>query len=252
VKNETKSRLQIIELSSVYQQLENPKVRTLFTDMLLMRKRGYSSRHRFGALPVDTYDFIGTHYILMMEDNEKQVVLGCIRMVTLSQVQIYHLAFPAISLFSAAKASRHLDFLNQLIQTRREESPSAEFTYVSNWSFDPIARNYPEILEQLHHLICAVSVHSHQNPRKEIRFACGIPRLKTDEYIISTGFKRAEDEEGPLPEVSQANLLNEPIVLLVLNEGHNFVYRRKAKEYESAWDERLIYSPEIIERKKAA
>lgn len=244
--------IRIIELDSVYQQLENPQVRKLFADLLLMRKRGYSSRHQSGALPIDTYDFIGTHYLLAIEQKDQLQVLGCIRMVKLSQAKIYNLAFPAMSLFASANATRHIDYMNLLMKERFQNNANTEFTYVSSWSFDPIIRNSPEVFETFYKLISTISVYSLQNPSQEIRIACGIPRLKTDQYIISTGFERAFDHEGVLSEVHQANLLGEPVVLLTLLEGHNFQYRRKAQEHQKLWEERIVLSPSTIERKKAA
>jgi|GEM_PF-2035110 len=247
--------VQLIELDCVYQQLEDPEIRKLFSNLLLMRKRGYSTRHGQGSLPIDTYDFIGTHYLMVQNLPEGKRVLGGVRMVSLSRSLIYHMPFPAMSLLNAAKATRHIDFMNRLFQEYgRPESNAIDFTYVSSWTFDPISREDASLTSYLHDLFCVANVLSHADPTREIRVACGIPRLKTDRYITNIiGYERSSDADGPLPEVQQSNLVDEPVVLLHLKNGHPFSYRRRAQMLQKIWDERLVLTPkEVTERKKAA
>jgi hypothetical protein len=251
IKHPNPFQLKIIQLDCPYEQFENPEVRKMFGDLIDMRKRGYSSRHAHGALPVDTYDFIGTHYLIASESNGEIHLLGGLRMVQRSMAMTYNLPFPIVSLLSAAKADRHLKYMDVLYQ--QYPASSFEFTYISSWSFDPGTREQPELVKSMYDLLCTIAVYSLPHPSQEVRMACGIPRLKTDQYIISTGFERAADDHGVLPEVHQSSLTGEPVVILELKNGHQFAYRRLAQMNEQAWKDRVIMTPaEIIERKKAA
>jgi hypothetical protein len=252
--NSNLDNLRIIEVDCAYEQLENSELREVFANLLCMRRRGYTSRHPTDALPVDTYDFIGTQYLMVEEKEGKFHFLGGVRMVSLKRANQYNLPLPIFSLMNSVKADRHVAFLEQTCKiSDSASSAETQFTYVSSWTFTPEARANPELTQKLHQVFLTINVFSHRELKNQVRIALGIPRLKTDLRIQWMGYERATDASGQLPPVMHSGLSGEPVVLLSLPHGHSSECSQEAELHAKLWHERLVFKvPAELNKQKVA
>ncbi len=243
------AKVKIVEILCPFTQFEKPELMSIFSKVLAMRKQGYSSRHQMNALPVDTYDFIGNHYLITAPSENGTRVLGGYRTVSLNGAKHFNLTFPLKNLLVSANATTHLKALDDRLGARGNEQ--REFTYVSSWTNDPALREDRNVSRFLLDLVTTMNVYSQAENPNQYRFACGVPRLKTEKYIQWLGYKPIQDGQESLPEVNQANLCGEPVLVHELPEGHSKEAFEIAAKYRTYWENRSQLGVEDRHAEKA-
>ncbi len=231
-------RFQLIELVRPYETFEQDDSRYFFSEVMRVRKSGYSSRHRSHVLPVDTTDFLSTHFIIAAQIGPDLVSLGGYRAIDLQTCETYQTPFPLTSILQQAQAMDQLEQVQSIIDSSRNRS---KIVYQSAWTFCPDAKKNSQICALLKDLMTTMTVLSQTGP-DEIRFACGIPRLKTDEYISFLGYEKLRSKSGEIEPILQKNLQNEKVELMILRSHHSLEAQEIARKHHDHWRNRIRIS----------
>ncbi len=245
------NKLKLFEFDCPFDHLDQRNERDLFSAILHLRKQGYLSRHQYGVLPTDTYDFIGKHYGVMTETNEGLEILMSYRTITLARCSEFKLALPIENIFKGTEALEHLNLLEKIkTQSVQENKP---LVYTSSWTVSPKLRKNPKTYEHVYQLLTTMNVHSFHEDLNQIKLACGSLRLKTHEYIQWLGYELFKDEAKNLNSFKQYNLNNEDVVALRLTK-HSDDSIEVAEKFKIQWKNRLIFNRPILDQfiKKAA
>ena len=232
----SEASLQFFEFDCPFDHLDQRSERDLFSAILHLRKQGYLSRHQYGVLPTDTYDFIGKHYGIVTENSDGPLVLMSYRTITLERCQEFNLSLPIENILKSASAIEHLCFLEKL--KGKSINENRPLVYTSSWTVSPLLREQPKTYKKVYEFLTAMNVHSFWENQSQIKLACGSLRLKTHEYIQWLGYKPFQDREKALPCFKQFNLNNEEVIALSL-ENHSVDSIKIAENYNFQWKNRV-------------
>src|SRR5262245_11409892 len=225
-------RLAVIECPLESWSDEN--ARKLFGDLVGLKLLGFGAFHRNGALPVDTTDFFGRHYLSYVDSGDGSHLLAAFRAVDLDRCRSFNLPFAAESLARSAGAPLHAKALSEFVG---RGDPVA---YIGSWTMHPAVRDNPLLRNALrdHFSLGAILF---------LREA-GVPRIvvgatlrfKVDRLLASVGYRALSHDGRALPPIAVKHLHEEPVQLMVLDECSDDVLER-AEALRGLWDSRIVY-----------
>ncbi|MDR3606231.1 MAG: hypothetical protein P4M08_02495 [Oligoflexia bacterium] len=242
--------IEIVVIESPYDTLGDPEVRDLFSRLAALKIEGYRAVYEYGVLPVDTYDFVATHYLVCRKNQGRPEILTGYKTVTLQKCLKHRLVFPGMALLRSAGATSHCLALEELLG-QFAANPD-KVSYSSSWTINPEVRKNPALKNLLKDLM-TVMLAAHELEIGTVeRLGCGVPKVKSDQYFQSLGYQRMTYRGDILPPFSQPSLVGESAVLL-----HGTEYTEEAlrvvERYRDFWQARRIFRPSdaAIEKKAA-
>jgi len=237
-------KIKYVILEAPYENIELESVQEYFPKLVRLKKSGYSSSYRLGALPFDTTDFVGTHHYLLIQEADKtwDIALGY-KTISLARCDLYGLSFPALTVTETSNAKDQAEYVRSVIADCR--SKKLNLVYGGCWTSKPSHRKDRELNTTLRDLMSAMLFAYHRHEDFQHRICFGVPRFKTDAYFCRIGYEPAQ--LGGKLEFPQKSLLGEPVKLLHSFSDTEFGLSLYEK-YLSYWQEREVVgiNPETL------
>lgn len=235
-------KLRIVVLECAYDVHESKQAGRLFWDMVGLKCGRYKDEYPYGALPVDTTDFVGTHLMVCEElGNGDLTPLVAYRSMTLSRCNTHRLEFPLLSAVKKSGDRQHADVICNALEdcTRR----GIDISYESSWAVRQDARSATnkEFGSLLRELVAVMAVHHHDDFDIPESLAGGVVRFKTGKTYTFLGYDRLQKDGAILPVIENYGLYGEQAELWHLTKFSDQA-RLLAKKYRSLWDQKLILS----------
>jgi hypothetical protein len=245
--------LKMFQLDCAFDRLEDRTVRDLLGGIFALRKQGYLSHHQYGILPVDAYDFIGTHFGIYIEGDEGIEVLTSYRMVEYSRCLEFKLAFPLETILKNSNAPAHLETLQRFMEKSQQEK--LPLSYLGSWTIAPSTRAFPEVFKLVYDMFFAMNILACLESPDQLKLACGSLRLKTVRPIQWMGYEYFQDESGvELSNFRQQNLNNEEVMAMFFKAPsekaidaaklHEFIFKKRFQidrpEIERSVPQRIV------------
>jgi hypothetical protein len=233
---------QLVIIDCPYDTWSNQLTRDLFADTIQLKLDGYLASYPYGALPVDTTDFIGTHHIVCEKKNGSLVPVMAYKTTALTRCKIHNLTFPALSLMQAAGAKKHAEEVMRIIAAASENQH--EISYDGSWTMDPAIRRDKTRSEYLKKIMTAINVQYHISSHVPEILGLGLLRFKTEQYFKNIGYRQLSQGDQLLPPISMGSLQNESVVLMHLTEFTKEALAT-AQEFNWLWEKRIEISDHL-------
>jgi hypothetical protein len=230
---------QLIELDDPHCCWENPEARTLFEHTTSLKFQGYGRKYPHGVVPVDTTDWIATHYLVCKKDEGLQPTMGFKR-VTLERCQEHYLAFPPYNVTKANGYDRHHDAMKSLM-SRFETHPEL-LSYTGAFTISPNVRGDSILVKALSETMIAIHHLFHQDAGKDHEIiTAGVVRFHVEELLTRFGFQVFGDSQGSLEQMVFPYLARESVQWM-----HGSRFNSTMEELSGLlrpwWDSRTIIS----------
>ena len=131
--------IEIVTLDYLYENVENPLARDLFSKLLLLRKKGYGPDHPKFRLPYDMTDFIGRHHLFCIREETSQeplakkghlnliknekgqslIPIGGMKHLSLKRDDFHKLKIPALYIVLGSNVHPHIEIVGKIINQYR-------------------------------------------------------------------------------------------------------------------------------------
>ncbi len=234
--------LKTVVIESPYDTIHHPEVRDLFGRVVGLKILGYRNVYPYGVLPVDTYDYVATHFLICEEtDNGLEPVTGY-KSLSLKKSIKHQMTFQGIAVLESSGALHHIRALKSFLEQCEQENRSV--CYGSSWTIHPKFRDTPELRPLMRDVSVALLANSVMDQGVTDHIMCGTPKVKTDALLKTWGYEPMMAEGIELPYFYQKSLMNEPAQMFVCKRFSDYALDL-AKKYRELWDSRLVYAPEL-------
>jgi len=231
------SDLQVVVVSSFFDQIDDPRVSELFVNLLKLKKSGYQSKHSNRFLPVGTHDFFG-HHIILCEKKTSTPIL-CSKIVSYKTCEFYNTPFPLGDLGGFLSSSQTLE-LRAIIEKRINDG--RDITYSGGLTINPIFKGFgktpffKDIYTGLHYL-------AHITYGYSTMMGFGAPKVGTDVFFKTWGVKPLEVNGVPMQPTPTpfANGIDSVLVWGDIEFLSDYK-KTMGRKFKSLWDERVDLS----------
>jgi SAM-dependent methyltransferase len=140
-----------VVLHNLHRQLELPRARELFGEILRTRARGYASEYPPDYLPFDAADFFGTHLLCYRERDGVIEGLGGYTHTTLSEYDLRGMRFQAVGWLWALRAEPQLEALEALLDSTQRSG--RRLAYGSHYALCPEYRTQEALAQSFWELV---------------------------------------------------------------------------------------------------
>jgi hypothetical protein len=181
------SQCRIVQLDNPFELWSDALVRNLFEKTATLKFQGYGPKYPKGVIPMDTSDWVATHYLLCHETHgELQPVMG-FRRVTLERCRKHYLPFPPLAACHEAGCRQHIRDIDQFVSTFRDRPD--RLSYTACFTIAPQLRTDRILVEKLCQLLVAQHYFFHEeegNGHEVITAA--VVRFQMDTLLSTYGF----------------------------------------------------------------
>lgn len=227
--------IEIVVLESPYATFQEPETQEYLMHVLALKIRSYQDVYAPGVLPVDTYDFISTHYIVGERVQGKFKPLMVYRTTLLEDCPKHRIAFPGVFVLRGSGAEHHVRYLEQKLSLW--EKKGERVSYASGWTIAPELRADRPFREFLKEIMAMMMVQHKIEDRIDHMVGCGAPGVHTDEYFQSIGFELMTEGGEPLPSFRQASLIGAEAVLIDMQRYNERAWTF-AQNHQAYWQAR--------------
>lgn len=221
----------IVILDCPYSQFHSETVKTFFTDLIELKIDGYIDEYGFGALPVDTTDFIGTHIALCEEESTHWKPIMAFKTISLSRSQDFGIPFSPLSLLKGKLNDKSFEKVCSLIESR-----SGEISFDSSWTVSSAYRAEKGAPLFLLEAMAGLMTLYHQDSEVGIPelIVSGTMQVRADAFFIKMGAER----------IGEDSIFSHPAIkggmcsILHLKEFSPFALR-SAEKYRALWNARV-------------
>ncbi|MCE3013065.1 MAG: hypothetical protein LW878_08345 [Proteobacteria bacterium] len=231
------SDLQVVVVSSFFDQIDDPRVSELFVNLLKLKKSGYQSKHSNRFLPVGTHDFFGHHLILCHKKSFEPIL--CAKIISYKTCQYYNTDFPLSDLgnFLLVDQKRELE---KIIHERLLRDK--DITYSGGLTINPVFKGFgssplfKDIYTGLHYL-------AHLTFDYSTMMGFALPKVGTDIFFRTWGVKPLEVNGVPM-QPTPTPFVNGIDSILVWGDVENLSEYKKdmGKRYGALWEDRIDFS----------
>jgi hypothetical protein len=234
--------IRIVSLECPYDNWDNAQLTELFNKMVALKLNGYRKEYPYGVLPVDTSDFLSTHYLICNAKGETLTPLMGFKTVSLTRCHLHNVAFPLVSILKTSGATKHEELVTKQLEWCQRGGGDA--SYAGSWTIDPETRKNRPLVALLRELTITMLVeHYRQHPAAR-KYICGSVRFKTDKFLQSLGYSPLEREGEPLSTFEQASLMGDTALALHCS-SYTDAANETAYKYRDQWNSRLALGREL-------
>ncbi|MGC3990037.1 MAG: hypothetical protein QM796_10240 [Chthoniobacteraceae bacterium] len=226
----------IVVLDCPYNTWANKDTQELFSAIVGLKLKGYLPVYEHGVMPVDSYDFIATHLLVCVKEQEHLRPVTGFKSVTVSACERFNLPFPTNAVLANTRPGQHREAVHQIMDRCRESGK--ELCFDSSWTVDPEFRKHRELHLLLQELFISNVIQWHRPERAHEVLGTGILRVRTNRFFERVGFHPVELDGEPLPPFEQPSLQGSSAVLIHLQESSSFA-RGMAEKHQQLWENRI-------------
>ncbi|MGK5085055.1 hypothetical protein WDW37_17335 [Bdellovibrionota bacterium FG-1] len=231
--------LRVVVLDCPYDTIQNEQTQGLFAKLAALKIAGYQAEYPYGALPLDTTDFIAVHLLLCEERSGNLLPLMGFKSVTAKRCAIHNIPFPAHGVLRGNDLPEYEKALDEIISTSR--SKGQEIAYNSSLTVHPDARHDKQLRQLCTDMTVALFVKYYQEYKIPNVIAAATLRFKVQVVKEFAGFEYLSLNGSPLPPFDCKPFFGEKVALMHLRQ-----FRDEAKfwanRYSCLWDNRLTIS----------
>jgi len=237
-------KLQIVVIEDLKDFWSNSDVRGLYSDLMQIKLDGYGSVYGENVISSDKADFFGTHLLICEKGLRLRPLLGY-KSVTVDKCAGFHMKFPARTLVEADGHEECLSELDGIIQNAESKDENISFDYSWAQCVELKKDRSPETASLLRDLTMAVGVNHHNDYNIPHMLACGVVKVKTDQFFDKMGLNKISSKSL----FPQKDLNGEPVHIFHSNRFSDYA-NTMADKYYDLWNNRLIFSNTIKNNKK--
>ena len=235
---------QIVALTYPYKTWFTQPTQALFNEILSLKLKGYGAEYPFGVLPIDTTDFIASHYMVGFQSKKNFRPLMAFKTTPLRRCEQHQLSFPGLNLVQQAQAPEHIAQVQKIME--RVLWQKKELAYLASWTVDPIVRKDKEMAQKLRDIFKGLFVHCHRELNVEEVLIGGTLRFKTERIFSELGCQPLTDQfQMELSPIQVKHLFAEKVMVMHLQKFSENA-EHSARNCADLWEKRISYSPENI------
>lgn len=243
---------QIVVLRSFYDTFDSAKAQEAFSGMAALKLKGYLAEYPYGALPVDTTDFVATHFVLCRKRKISRAPFEPImahKWVSSQRCSAHNLHFPAVTILGTGYPDLRESIEGILEHNQRS---GRQVHYGSSWTIDPMIRrtNRPLALELRSLFIAANVFYFDENPG-DLFMVCGVKKFKTDKIFTSLGYDSIALKSKKEPSFNHAFVAKEEMVVMTSSKA-SVDARSAALRFKALWDARIEIANDLASARRAA
>lgn len=225
-------KLQIVMIEEPI-HVENEIACRLWQKTLWAKEKGYRKHYQTSIMPIGVDDFFGTHYIVAeVKPNGEFEPVGMLKSVLRSQSERFNIPFaPAMMLKSVGKDSD--------VNVQKILSSPEDVSYVSSWTINPDYKKDPQFSALLRDYMTVYACNYFKDAKIPRWLAAGVTQFKMDKFLEGLGGKEV------VPEFALPIIDNQTVRMMLIADPYNppAEHQAIAKNLQSAWDNRIIFSP---------
>lgn len=233
-----KTKFRMVVLECPYDTWDDPLAQEMFSKMVSLKLAGYLKEYPYGALPLDTTDFIANHLLLCVEEKGGYEPVMASRAVSLERCDTHRLGFSPLNLMKVLGKADHEKAIQSLIDRSRKEGSA--LSYSSSLTVRPDFRGNKEIQT----LLRATHVLYHREYGIPTSIAGGVVRFKADLTLGSVGYEPLSLDGKQLDPVEVPFVWGESTRFLVMNKI-SAAGNKVADENREVWDNRIVIKRDL-------
>lgn len=230
------SNLKLVVIDCAYDTFSNPETQKFFGKYVAMKLEGFANGYAKGILPLGSYDFIATLFLICeIQGNELEPGL-CFKISSLKQAERFKLPYELLGWFQSDAEKVHSEAVNLILDRIRSEG--SDIGYGSSWTSTPKWRQCEirsRIVKDLS--IALVKLH-HENKNIPESMLGAVQRFKVDKHMGALGFECLSHRGEPLPPVEAWFANREKAVLMHL-KNYTEEGARMSEKYKKLWEDRF-------------
>ena len=251
--NDYLKRYQIITIYNTYDLFDkNARVRSLLSDNWGMKLRGYSKYFPYGVLPIDHYDFL-CHHILVLDKKQNKVIMG-FKSLTKSNCELYGHKLPIkdhLIMDNIEHYQKHSLGIDQWIINC--ERRGQDLAYSTGFTVEPSLAKEEKVF--LTDLLFYLFYHFYTTYKIPNILQAISVRFKLDQRQTRIGFNYLNYENEQLPIIQTKKYDNVESYIMTLDDygfGHEHI--QDSMQVKDLWDNRIEFIGEqkLASSKKAA
>ena len=224
----------IVVLENPYKNLSILEARTVFSNILDVKLRGYVAIYDEGVMPIDTTDFIATHLMIADKNNPFEKIYLTYKSISYKTCEKYNVPFPFMAIL---KNNAHPSCYNEMERILNEcKHKDQDLSYEAGWTIDPLVRENKKLQNELKEVMTMFAINHHAEYNIPHWVTLGICKVKTDQFFIQMGLK----------EISAHSVLSHPYLhqtdaraIISQNGQYNDHVYEIAKKYQNLWENRI-------------
>ena len=235
--------IKIVVLDCPINHWEDPKVRSLFNEIIQFKLEGYWAEYPHDVIVTDTSDFIGTHLLACVEqDSVLKPIMGY-KAVTVRRCEYFHQTFPALNCLKNL-VGHDLDYARMLKVVNNCKNKGIDISYDSAWTASEEVRKNKELSKKIREITTTLAVFYHQNYSVPEWITGGVLKFKTDQYFKWMGLEEITEP------IAFPTLAGGEARLMHLN-SYSTESLQIAEQHRDLWENRMFIGGEEKVRKVA-
>lgn len=230
------SNYKIVVLKDIWKNLESDIIKEMLHPLFLTKKIGYSSRHGKNMLPIGVEDFFADHVLVCKNINEQYIPTCIFKIITSSNMTIYNIQHPVISMLDGLVDR---EFQISLQSEIKKIHDSGNITsYSGGFTINRELVNSKEEIESLKEIYCGLHTLIHQDRNIHTLYGYGVMRLKTEQMFNQWGITPIDYGTGSRSVTLEGYGNNIVVPISAKVSELSFYAKKMAKKYTKIWDER--------------
>ncbi len=232
------SQLQIVILSPPYTSLQTAIGRYYFSNMCQMKLAGYQFAHGKKSLPLDHYDYLATHLLICLRQNDgNHKVLTGFRSLSYQFCQQLETEFDVISEVNTYANQSCKDALNHVLL--KNKTNTSEIFHNSRWTILPEFASQKENKLLLLEVTYLILYMFHNTPSKSEWLCTGINSLNTHKMMYRAGGKDLGESPNFDKEWGFGKKEKLTLIHADLHRDESYI-KYFANKHQKLWEQRLV------------
>lgn len=221
--------------------LENPclcwneqTTQNIFSKVVKLKMDGYQYEYGQNVMPLNAYDFIGTHLVLCEKQKDDLQPVSIAKISRYSVCDYFNHSFQPIELAKKGGNNKLADEIEEILN--ETYACGREITYDSSWTVRPDLRNKKVANSTVLRIMFSLWVNYHLDHSIPDFIVSATLKVKTDKMFLASGCV-------PISENPYYRLLevNNQEAMMLRSSGLSKLVLLNAEKYRSLWENRLIY-----------
>jgi hypothetical protein len=233
-------RYKLVVLECPYETVSSDQTIGLLGKIIRFKIESYRREYRYGILPFDGVDMVGTHYLLCDTNaaGELDPVMG-VKTITQKKCQEFNLKHPVLGLLgSNPEHANHVKTMDALIERHNREKKN--LGYFGSWTIRGDARKNPEVVQFCQRLLAGMALLISDRYDFASIITVAVSKFKVEGFHKFMGFQPLEGQGNCLPPFISEAMMGEQCSLSYLNkEWFTDDVKMLASRYQGLWNDRL-------------
>jgi hypothetical protein len=248
--------LRVVVLECPYDTLlQSDLSRTVFSDVLALKIKGYLKEYPYGVLPLESADYVANHILLCEEIGQKLVPHMGFKSVTYDRCQLHQLEFPIFHMIEAAETPEERRIFREVVHSILENAVShaRKIAYNGSWTISPELRAQGREQVNFRDVSMAIFYQYYRDYGIQQIIAAASTRFKVDKTKTFMGFSHLQKDGKVLSPIFVSTYNREEAYIMHLERfSDELVQMSKTPLHAGLWQDRICIASEREIKKIAA